>query len=205
MLKEAWINVSFKFPAKFPEYTITLNGNRQSFTWKQDVTKYWMFVTNIYLYMLQFIIATVLLAGVCFGERLENTYLPPASSYSAGGSGNFLLAPKPSFGGSSFGGRSAFGASGGFSQGSSHPIPATSYGVPAVQTSYNSFNTRAGPQIPILKLNSDNNGFGSYHYEWVQRWWRKKSSYRLHNIMLTEICICKWRSVLSLQAFTCNS
>ncbi|GLV31153.1 Cuticular protein 47Ef [Carabus blaptoides fortunei] len=112
-----------------------------------------------------FIIAAAVLVGVCFGDRLENTYLPPSSSYSAGGSGNFLLAPRPSFGGSSLGGRSAFGASGGFGHGS-HAIPSTSYGVPVVQTSHNSYNTRAGPQIPILKLNSDNNGLGNYRYEY---------------------------------------
>ncbi|KAJ8937484.1 hypothetical protein NQ314_011874 [Rhamnusium bicolor] len=80
-------------------------------------------------------------AACAAAERLENTYLPPNSAQSAGGSGNFLHTP----------------------------FKAT----PAAQAQlYNAPNRGAagysGPTaapIAILRLNNDNNGDGTYNFD----------------------------------------
>lgn len=87
--------------------------------------------------------------------QLDNTYLPPGSASSAGGSGNFLAAPRH---GSGHGGSFAHGGS----------APTGEYGAPAHG---NGGNFRAngghsgGQDVPIVRFDNENNGDGSYHYQ----------------------------------------
>ncbi|KAJ8955042.1 hypothetical protein NQ318_000474 [Aromia moschata] len=79
---------------------------------------------------------------MAYAARLENTYLPPNSARSAGGSGSFLNTPL----------RSAPAA------------PAVIRKVPAaavVQT----YTGPTSPPVAILRLNNDNNGDGSYSFD----------------------------------------
>lgn len=114
---------------------------------------------------------TALLVAVASAGRLENTYLPPSTARFAGGSGNVLAAPSlglgaptsysaPAFGGVPVPGvtTAAFNGFVGVA-----PTPSVSYGVPvaAVKT----YSAPVTPPVPILRLNSDNNGDGSYRYE----------------------------------------
>lgn len=99
-----------------------------------------------------------MLVGVALGARLEQTYLPPESAATAGGSGQFLSAPKQSFGGSSFSG-SGFAGSAGAAAGArfapkSFSRTGNTYGA-ALATQ---------PHIPILKYSNENLN-GQYRYE----------------------------------------
>ncbi|GLV31155.1 hypothetical protein CBL_12229 [Carabus blaptoides fortunei] len=82
--------------------------------------------------------------AVCSAARLDNTYLPPGSARTAGGNGNFLGAPKQS---------SAAGFGG---------APAPVYGAPNGQGQQRSKSTQ---EIPILRFNNENNGDGSYQFD----------------------------------------
>lgn len=115
-------------------------------------------------------------AQSCIGDRLENTYLPPKSAQSAGGSSAFLSAPRnPSriaqasnlgknylppnlvqssgFGGSSFSRGAPSKLQSGYDQ-------SQSYYQGGAQAGYKS----PGQEIPILKFNNDNDGNGNYEF-----------------------------------------
>lgn len=97
---------------------------------------------------IQFQLVFALLATVAAAARLENTYLPPNSAQSAGGSGSFLRTPfgaQPSS--PRFGGASSFSA------------PSAAYGAPA-----RSFGP-SGRNIAILRFNNENYGDGNYRFE----------------------------------------
>ncbi|XP_018579200.1 endocuticle structural glycoprotein SgAbd-2-like [Anoplophora glabripennis] len=82
--------------------------------------------------------------------NLQNTYLPPNSAASAGGSG--LSAPiKP---------LSPVGLVTSARFSGVALAPTTLYAAPV------SYSAPATPPVPILKLNNDNNGDGSYRYEY---------------------------------------
>ncbi|XP_065156716.1 pupal cuticle protein 20-like [Atheta coriaria] len=104
-----------------------------------------------------FIISLVVVAVAA--DRLDNTYLPPSSAQTAGGNGNFLNAPSDKYGAPS-------GQSGRFQ------APSTNYGAPVgnSQQGYNNGGQQqqAGPDAgaAILKFDNENNGDGSYRFEY---------------------------------------
>lgn len=91
--------------------------------------------------------------AVASADRLENTYLPPVSSRTAGGSGNFLATPFKT-GGGSFG--AGFGKLSSASAFNSHVPVATTY---SAQT-----YSHSAP-VSILRFDNQNNGDGSYQYQ----------------------------------------
>ncbi|KAF2879402.1 hypothetical protein ILUMI_26775 [Ignelater luminosus] len=95
---------------------------------------------------------------VAAAARLENTYLPPASAFGAGGSGSFLGTPFRASSAHKFGG-SAFG-SGSFKSGGAFP------GVPAAAASgaYHATSYSSGPHVGIVRYDNDNDGLGHYAY-----------------------------------------
>lgn len=95
------------------------------------------------------------MVAVASANRLENTYLPPVSSRTAGGSGNFLAAPFKT-GGGSFGAGAGFGKFGGASTFNSHAPIATTYSAQSYSHS---------PPAAILRFDNQNNGDGSYQYQ----------------------------------------
>ncbi|GLV31154.1 hypothetical protein CBL_12228 [Carabus blaptoides fortunei] len=102
-------------------------------------------------------------AAVCAAApaSLDNTYLPPGSARTAGGNGNFLGTPRQ---GGGFGGNAGFP---GIGPSSAYGAPAGPSGAPAGQNNYRSNGGHSANQdIPILRYNNDNNGDGSYHYEY---------------------------------------
>lgn len=102
--------------------------------------------------MVNIFFVVAFLVGLSHADKLDNTYLPPQSAQSAGGSGSFLAAPHRSsaaVGGSSFSGsqKSSFSA-----------------GNAANTNSFASAASNAAP-IAIIRLNNENNGDGSYKFE----------------------------------------
>lgn len=95
-------------------------------------------IYKFYFFLFQFVVLFFVTAASA--GSLQNAYLPPNSATSAGGSGLFApslrLAPLPAL---------------------ALP-PTTLYAVP------NSHSASA-PPVPILRLNNENNGDGSYRYE----------------------------------------
>lgn len=94
--------------------------------------------------------------------RLDNTYLPPASAFGAGGSGSFLGTPfrassAGKFGGSAFGsGSSAFKFGGSF--------PAAPASASAASGAYHATSYSSGPHVGIVRYDNDNDGLGHYSY-----------------------------------------
>lgn len=98
---------------------------------------------------------------------MENAYLPPSSARFAGGSGSVLAAPSVGLStplahaAPGIGSIASPGLSAGFAGSvGAAPIPSVSYGVPVAAV-----KAYAAPVTPILRLNNDNNGEGSYRYE----------------------------------------
>ncbi|EEZ98926.1 pupal cuticle protein 36 [Tribolium castaneum] len=89
--------------------------------------------------------------AVATAARLENTYLPPSSAQTAGGSSSFLNAPRPS------GGAAAPRPSGGAA------APRPSGGAAAFG---GSGPVSANAKIAIVRFDSDNPGDGTYKYSY---------------------------------------
>ncbi|XP_011496892.1 PREDICTED: pupal cuticle protein 20-like isoform X2 [Ceratosolen solmsi marchali] len=107
----------------------------------------------------------------CLAARLENTYLPPGSASTAGGSG--LQAPSQGFsrgaGGIVPGGTGAFNGrgSGSFGPGTGGPsgFGPRPGGGPGVGGS-SGFGLSSGSQIPIVSFDTQNGGDGNYRYSY---------------------------------------
>lgn len=105
--------------------------------------------------LLQFVIT--LFVAIANADRLENTYLPPANSRTAGGNGNFLAVPFVQ------GAKSVFkGASSGFPKFAGSASSPTTFNRQSSAT-YNSHSQSA--PIPILRFNNQNDGDGSYQFQ----------------------------------------
>ncbi|KAJ8937481.1 hypothetical protein NQ314_011871 [Rhamnusium bicolor] len=95
--------------------------------------------------------AFVVLITAVVAEKLQSNYLPPSSANSAGGSSNFLSAPRPEFSGTLVATSYAAPPSG--------PVPSGLYNAPT-----RSYST--GTPVAILRLNNENNGDGTYRFEY---------------------------------------
>ncbi|XP_015609901.1 pupal cuticle protein 20 [Cephus cinctus] len=115
----------------------------------------------------------LIVAGVASAGRLENTYLPPGSAASAGGAG-FIHAPAYTAVGSSgrpgvSGGFGGFGGSGGVGGGAGgFGVHGGSAGAPGpvVGGGYQGSGNRHGQFVEITRFNNQNNGDGSYQYNY---------------------------------------
>ncbi|KAJ8920383.1 hypothetical protein NQ315_005249 [Exocentrus adspersus] len=130
------------------------------------------------------LLAVLAFVASAAAARLENTYLPPISAQTAGGNSNILSTPlvnprpptslyapppatrlgntylPPSTSGSfNLVASSRFGSS----ATATVSTPTALYGVPSAAVSYSGPVT---PPVPILRLNNENNGDGSYRYEY---------------------------------------
>ncbi|KAJ8955039.1 hypothetical protein NQ318_000471, partial [Aromia moschata] len=116
-----------------------------------------LFASGVVTKMKLFVFA--LLFAAALSEKLQNNYLPPLSAKTAGGSGSFLSAPRPTFA-PSFATGSAFTPSGiatSYAAPPSGPAPSGLYGAPKTYST--------GIPTAILRFNNENNGDGSYRFE----------------------------------------
>lgn len=115
----------------------------------------------------QFVVVCALI-GFAVGGRLDNTYLPPGQGGAPGFGGRSQFSGSSGFSRGSFGGASAQYSGNQYSGSSSqYSAPAGQYSAPTGQ--YSAPGARfggapAGPQVPILRLENNNNGDGSYQY-----------------------------------------
>ncbi|XP_019866200.2 pupal cuticle protein 20-like [Aethina tumida] len=105
---------------------------------------------------------TIFLAAIVYvsGDKLQNTYLPPLNARGAGGNGQFLQAPLHS----SYSNQAVFKSySTPFGPAFPNPpaAPASLYNTPVASSRIHS-----GPIVPILRLDNQNNGDGSYRYQY---------------------------------------
>ncbi|XP_045468989.1 endocuticle structural glycoprotein SgAbd-2-like [Harmonia axyridis] len=107
---------------------------------------------------MKYIISALCCVAVVVADKLNNVYLPPSSSISAGGNGNILKTPftqtfvQP--------GRKVF--SGTYQTAQQGNVYANQQ-----QSSFNNYaSASAQPQIAILKFNNENNGDGTYRFEY---------------------------------------
>ncbi|XP_018579173.1 pupal cuticle protein 20-like [Anoplophora glabripennis] len=113
---------------------------------------------------------TVLLVAAASAGHLGNNYLPPSNAKLAGGSASILAAPSvglstPAAISTVYATpASALAPAIATSGLVASPAPIVSYGVPvaAVKT----YLAPVTPPVPIVKLNSDSNGDGSYRYDY---------------------------------------
>ncbi|XP_045468992.1 endocuticle structural glycoprotein SgAbd-2-like [Harmonia axyridis] len=106
---------------------------------------------------MKYFISALCCVAVVVADKLNNVYLPPSSSISAGGNGNILRTPftqtfiQP--------GRKIF--SGTYQTAQQGNVYANQ------QSSFNNYaKVSAQPQIAILRFNNDNNGEGTYRFEY---------------------------------------
>ncbi|XP_045468991.1 endocuticle structural glycoprotein SgAbd-2-like [Harmonia axyridis] len=107
---------------------------------------------------MKYIISALCCVAVVVADKLNNVYLPPSSSISAGGNGNILRTPftqtfiQP--------GRKIF-------SGTYQTAQQANVYTNQQQSSFNNYARASGqPQIAILRFNNENNGDGTYRFEY---------------------------------------
>ncbi|XP_044744827.1 endocuticle structural glycoprotein SgAbd-2-like [Coccinella septempunctata] len=108
--------------------------------------------------MKYYIISALYCVAVCLADKLNNVYLPPSNSITAGGNGNFLRAPIS---------QGSIKSGSQFSSGSYQTSQQRNVYVNQQQSSSNNFASGSvQPQIAILRFNNQNEGDGTYRFEY---------------------------------------
>ncbi|KAL3276460.1 hypothetical protein HHI36_011841 [Cryptolaemus montrouzieri] len=106
---------------------------------------------------MKYLIAAFLCTATVVADRLDNVYLPPTRSRTAGGNGNILNVP--------FHQRKSQVASYSTSSNFQAPLPGNSYIAPQNSGFNGNSVGPTKPPVAILRFNNENNGEGTYQFE----------------------------------------